>query len=486
MAKIKSFREKRFLSSASLTLLAGITLLIVFFTIQSINTLWTQQLSGTGKISLANWLQTTPTPSATPFLPVQPGTRLKASITAAGFVRETGGGVEFSPQSEATSGIQGEICVSNEGDYPTENLSIENILQAKGEEGSFEDLLTHPLDLGTQPVLNPGEAFCYPYEINFAPPQGGASSYRNTAFITITNHADWTPGSTNCPGTDPCAFGPTLVQDFEIPVSVLVTPTSPPSATPTVSPTSDPSPTATATLNAVSETPDLTTTPSSTPRPTPTLAPTQETLGPSQTPEESPAATATASPAPATITATPAETQTPVDTPTITASSPANTPAPTAPPVPTETPAATSTPVPADTPTPAPILDLAVRVTDDEASARPGDVVIYSIYFSNYADIPATGVTLADTIPDHTSFSPDSSFPGWTQVGSSNEYIYYVGDLPAGDSGVANLAVFVDSPFRSGADAITNRASIFDDGSNGPDANPEDNAASDSTPVTNN
>ncbi|MEJ2348545.1 MAG: hypothetical protein P8Y03_02035 [Anaerolineales bacterium] len=185
------------------------------------------------------------------------------------------------------------------------------------------------------------------------------------------------------------------------------------------------------------------------------------------------------------MTATPAETQTPVNTPTITASPPADTATPTAPPVLTDTPAATSTPIPTGTPTPAPILDLAVRVTDDEVSAVPGSVVIYSIYFSNYGDAPATGVTLSNTLPEHTSFNPDSSFPGWTQVDSTNEYIYYVGDLPARDAGVVNLAVIVDSPFPAGADAITNTTSIFDDGSNGPDANPEDNTASDSTPITN-
>ena len=126
-----------------------------------------------------------------------------------------------------------------------------------------------------------------------------------------------------------------------------------------------------------------------------------------------------------------------------------------------------------------------MRVTDDEISAAPGGVVIYSIYFSNYGDVPATGVTLSNMLPDHTAFNADSSFPGWSQVGSTNEYIYYVGDLPAGDSGVVNLAVSVDSPFPAGADAITNTASIFDNGSSGPDANPEDNTASDSTPITN-
>jgi uncharacterized repeat protein (TIGR01451 family) len=468
-----------------LTFTTLLTLLLVFLTVPEIQTHWIGNLSASGKISLANWLQTTATPSATPFLPVQPGTRLKASITAGGFISESDGGIQFSAQSDAASGIQGEICVSNEGEYPTENLSIQNIIQAKREAGSFEELITNTLDLGTQPVLNPGETFCYPYEIDFTVSQEGTSSYRNTALITITNHVDWTPGSANCPGTDPCPFGPSVVQDFDLIVPVPDTPTSPPPGTISPSPTSDPSPSATSTVSAASETPDRTATLSSTPQLTPTPAPTQETLGPSQTPEENPPPTETASPAPASMTATPAETQTPVNTPTITASPPADTATPTAPPVPTDTPAATSTPVPTGRPTPALILDLAVRVTDDEISAAPGGVVIYSIYFSNYGDVPATGVTLSNMLPDHTAFNADSSFPGWSQVGSTNEYIYYVGDLPAGDSGVVNLAVFVDSPFPAGADAITNTASIFDNGSSGPDANPEDNTASDSTPITN-
>ncbi|HZD57393.1 MAG TPA: hypothetical protein VE136_11750, partial [Anaerolineales bacterium] len=467
MAKIKSLLKRRFLSGAGLTVFAGMALVIIFFTIQSISTLWTQQLSTSGRISLASWLQTTPTPSATPFLPVPPSTTLKGSITAAGFLREVDGGVEFSAQSDSAAGIRGEICVSNEGEYSTENLSIENIIQTREEKGAYEDLLTNSMDLGAHPVLESGESFCYPYAADFTPPEKGTSQFRNVALITITNHADWTPGSANCPGPDVCAFGPTLAQDFELPGIGRVTPTGPPPATIPPSPTNDPSPTPTPTPNTVSETPDLTATPSSTPRPTPTLAPSQETLEPSQTPVENAVPTASASPLPTTIIPTPAETQATVDTPTATATPPANTPTPTAQPVPTETPAATSTPLPADTPTPAPSLDLAVRVTDDEASTAPGGVVVYSIYFSNNGDTPATGVTLSDTLPEHTTLNADSSFPGWKQIGSTNEYTYSVGDLPARDTGVVNLAVKVDNPFPSGEDAITNTASIWDDEGNG-------------------
>jgi hypothetical protein len=43
-----------------------------------------------------------------------------------------------------------------------------------------------PVDVSAKPVLGAGEQHCYPYEIPLPPTPG---EYRNTAFVTITNHS---------------------------------------------------------------------------------------------------------------------------------------------------------------------------------------------------------------------------------------------------------------------------------------------------------
>ncbi|MFA6981553.1 MAG: hypothetical protein WC243_00825 [Patescibacteria group bacterium] len=92
-----------------------------------------------------------------------------------------------------------EVCVVNTGAESTENLSI-----ALG-----GDIGHEVLDLSEKPVLNPGEEYCYKFEkdLSFLP-----SSYYVQAQVAISNHADWLPGSENCPGMAVCPYGPTIAE----------------------------------------------------------------------------------------------------------------------------------------------------------------------------------------------------------------------------------------------------------------------------------
>jgi hypothetical protein len=90
-----------------------------------------------------------------------------------------------SPTVTTTAGVRGEICVLNDGDRPTEGLAIRDVVQRQSG-GSFVDVATIQVDVSEKPVLAAHEQHCYPYEVPLAPVPG---AYRNTAFVTITNHS---------------------------------------------------------------------------------------------------------------------------------------------------------------------------------------------------------------------------------------------------------------------------------------------------------
>ncbi|MBN1658657.1 MAG: DUF11 domain-containing protein, partial [Anaerolineae bacterium] len=73
-------------------------------------------------------------------------------------------------------------------------------------------------------------------------------------------------------------------------------------------------------------------------------------------------------------------------------------------------------------------------------SVGPGDIYSYTITYLNMGRVPATGVVLTDTLPSHTTYVGY----GWAQVGATNIYTRYVGDLGVQQGGQRNLYVQVD------------------------------------------
>ncbi len=113
-------------------------------------------------------------------------------------------------------GVKGEVCVTNGGAVATENLMIVDNIQYKTD-GPFDTIHSSNLDLSANPVLDPGETACYPYDIKFE--SAGAGQYRNEALITITNHSGWLPGGNNCEGSETCNFGTQVRTSFDLPAS---------------------------------------------------------------------------------------------------------------------------------------------------------------------------------------------------------------------------------------------------------------------------
>jgi hypothetical protein len=109
--------------------------------------------------------------------------------------------------------VSGEVCVENVGLVPTENLMIVDRLQVDTGGGFVpgDFLVSEPLDLSANPVLDPGESHCYAYSIPFTPVTG-AVGYRNNAAVSITNDPRH-PGQ---------PFGPNEKVDFTLPAPTLV------------------------------------------------------------------------------------------------------------------------------------------------------------------------------------------------------------------------------------------------------------------------
>lgn len=130
-------------------------------------------------------------------------TTIEARMTTEGF-RETD-----------AIGVGGQICVENTGASPTKNLSVVNSVQVYGE--TTVSYISSTLDLSKNPVIDPGNTNCYPFELTFEPDLVQTVRYRLTTAITITNHSGLIAGTVDCPGAKPCPFGPEITTDIILP-----------------------------------------------------------------------------------------------------------------------------------------------------------------------------------------------------------------------------------------------------------------------------
>ena len=125
--------------------------------------------------------------------------------------------------------------------------------------------------------------------------------------------------------------------------------------------------------------------------------------------------------------------------------------------------------------------DLQVTKTDGGITATTGQLVTYTINYTNAGHRGATGVVLTETLPGSTSYAGS----GWT-LAAANTYTYSIGALQAltgTNTGVALFTVRVNSSMPAGVEAITNVVRIGDNGANGVDPVGANNVATDTTPI---
>jgi len=83
--------------------------------------------------------------------------------------------------------IEGDICITNTGKYPTEKLDIS--LDLFGGSPPRDHLFTRAVTTRSHPTLAPGENHCYPYRIELRPRDLASNRmFKVTARVTIANH----------------------------------------------------------------------------------------------------------------------------------------------------------------------------------------------------------------------------------------------------------------------------------------------------------
>lgn len=148
--------------------------------------------------------------------------------------------------------------------------------------------------------------------------------------------------------------------------------------------------------------------------------------------------------------------------------------------------------------------DLVVVKDDGGVTVRPGEVVSYQVSYENRGDQGATGVVLEELVPAGALFEAGASDSRWAcsagallagvgeklkaeriqaKAGAGGVCTLELGELPPGGSGSVVFAVRVDLPFPAGLEELVNEVAVSDDGGNGADRDPGDNAATDTTPV---
>ena len=260
-----------------------------------------------GELGTIGWPSPTPSPT-----PSAPGTSIEATIEALPFY------VPYPDQSEMNVyGVEGEVCVTNIGDAPTQGLTMDIIVEYKPESGAFQPLDGDGVMISAPEQLMPGQTQCYPYSISFTPTVG--IQYRVVARVIILNHSGWLPGGPQCIGPEPCPFGPEPKASFEFDDDIFESSSTGDVGLP--EPTATPTPTPTEMSTQTGEPPNST--PSLIVTPPPEQGQTEW-----MTPVESPTAEATMEPSP-----TPLPSETPTEIPTVDP-----TPEPSSVPVESETP----------------------------------------------------------------------------------------------------------------------------------------------------
>lgn len=119
--------------------------------------------------------------------------------------------------------------------------------------------------------------------------------------------------------------------------------------------------------------------------------------------------------------------------------------------------------------------DLHIRKSDGRAEVRAGEIITYTLHFTNSSAITATNVQITDALPSALDF--EGSSPAFASIGNGQWRLDW-GDLLAGEAGVATISARVHSTVPHGA-LLTNTVSIGDDGTHGWDPTPADNRAQD-------
>lgn len=132
-------------------------------------------------------------------------------------------------------------------------------------------------------------------------------------------------------------------------------------------------------------------------------------------------------------------------------------------------------------------IDVAISKTDGGVTTEPAQTVVYTLTYENAGTQDVSGVEIRETVPLNTRFNAAASTPGWSCAANApagSACTFTVGALPAGDSSSVLFAVTLQETLPESVTEILNTATIADDGTNGPDTNPDNNQADETTPAS--
>ena len=110
--------------------------------------------------------------------------------------------------------------------------------------------------------------------------------------------------------------------------------------------------------------------------------------------------------------------------------------------------------------------DLQIKKLDGGIRPQPGDSINYTITYSNTGVGDANGVIVIETIPEHTTFDPANSDPGWDCTADPTApgvaCTYDLGIVPAGTVNTVGLkfTVVIDKPLPQDVKVIANEVVI--------------------------
>ena len=129
-------------------------------------------------------------------------------------------------------------------------------------------------------------------------------------------------------------------------------------------------------------------------------------------------------------------------------------------------------------------IDLQITKDDGVTTAHPGDLLKYTLTYQNGGFVTSTGVKITDLVPVNTVFDAANSTAGWTGVvygaAAGTTATFDAGSLAVG-ANPANVvfAVRVTGTVAAGDIAVSNSATISDDGTHGADGNRLNDVATD-------
>ena len=128
--------------------------------------------------------------------------------------------------------------------------------------------------------------------------------------------------------------------------------------------------------------------------------------------------------------------------------------------------------------------DLQVKKDDGDVVTGPGEALTWRIDFANIGELAGQDVMLIEIVPESTTFNPELSAE-WICDGAGSagsQCVFEIGELAAGAGDTIDFSVIVDAEPESAE--IVNRVEIAGDESDGPDPNPENNEAVETTPLS--